>query len=116
MSVLGTVYLIHIDGQGLETRPGVYAKHYLGWSADHEARMECHAAGRGSRLMAAVKRAGLDWRVVKTWDQTDRHWERRLKNLKNGAKLCPVCVAERRAAGANVHLLDPARPTLAVAA
>lgn len=41
-------------------------------------------------LMAAVTRAGIPWRVVRTWEGT-RDDERRMKAQKNTKRVCPVC-------------------------
>lgn len=78
------MYLIHF------TTPYRHARHYLGWAANLEARLDHHRAGTGARLMAVVTNAGIDWRVVRTWDG-DRTFERRLKNGRNVPRLCPVC-------------------------
>lgn len=86
-NVAGTIYLLHFE------RPYRHARHYLGWTEGEsiDRRIEEHRSGRGSRLMAAVSNAGIDFRVARTWSGT-RHEERRLKNGKNTGKwLCPDC-------------------------
>lgn len=92
-NVPGTVYLIHFD------RPLCHARHYIGWAAQLDRRLAHHAGGTGSKLMAAVARAGIGWQVARTWPG-DRFFERRLKNRKNAARLCPICQAAREAADA----------------
>jgi predicted GIY-YIG superfamily endonuclease len=89
--VSGTIYLIHFERPiGDLQNPHGYAQHYLGWTDDLSSRIEAHRSGNGSALMAAVNRAGIDWRVVRVW-QGDRALERKLKNRKNAPKLCPIC-------------------------
>ncbi|HZR80419.1 MAG TPA: hypothetical protein VFD92_04905 [Candidatus Binatia bacterium] len=88
------VYLIHFD------RPLAHAQHYLGFSENEETlgrRLEHHRAGTGSRLMAAVARAGIDRRVVRIWPEGTRTFERELKNRRDRAHLCPECRAWRAA-------------------
>lgn len=85
-----TVYLIHFS----EPLSGT-ANHYLGWAKDLPSRLRQHASGTGSRLMAAVTRSGIPWRVVRTWPG---NWtlERQLKKKKDSAGLCPVCREARK--------------------
>lgn len=84
----GLVYLVHFD------RPYKHASHYIGWSRQLEARLAHHRAGRGSTLMRAVSEAGIPWEVVRIWPDADRNFERRLKNMKNAPRLCPICSGE----------------------
>lgn len=88
------IYLIHF------ARPLHHARHYLGYATDVAAlpaRVERHAAGRGSKLMAAVAAAGIPFEVVRTWPDGTRDDERRLKNQNHGPRLCPICNAARAA-------------------
>lgn len=83
------VYLIHFD-QKLH-----HAQHYIGF-VDHpahslESRLEYHKKGLGSKLLRAVGQKGIEFKVVRTWEEGDRNFERKLKNQKNASKLCPVC-------------------------
>lgn len=81
----GTVYLICFD------RPFRHARHYLGWTEGPVAkRMDRHRRGDGARLLAALKRAGIGWELVRTWPG-DRALERKLKNRKCSKQLCPKC-------------------------
>jgi hypothetical protein len=91
MSHDGTAYLLHFD-EGLDNRPGVQARHYLGFTTNLESRLDAHERGRGSALMSEVKRRGIQWRLARVWDGVDRTYERKLKNRKNAPRLCPVCV------------------------
>ena len=81
---MGTVYLVHFD------QPYYHAQHYLGWSEDVNARLDRHLSGNGSKLLRAVSKANIGFRVVRTWDG-DRKLERRLHKQKNSPKLCPIC-------------------------
>lgn len=83
-NVKGTVYLIHFE------TPYRHAKHYLGWTGNLEQRIKAHASGEGSPLMAAVQRAGIDWRLARTWENVDRYFERKLHH-RHGTRLCPIC-------------------------
>lgn len=89
MNTLGTVYLIHFD------RPFGHAQHYVGWASCLAARIAHHRKGTGANLMKHVTRAGINWQVVRTWENTDRNFERRLHNRKNTAQLCPICQAAK---------------------
>lgn len=88
--MLGTVYLLHFDVNL------AHARHYIGWAKDLDARLRHHGTSNGSRLMAAVSGAGIGFRVVRTWPG-DRHLERKLKQRKDAASLCPQCRARRLA-------------------
>lgn len=81
----GTIYLIHFATRFK------HAGHYLGWASDLDARLVRHEAGRGARLVRAVKDAGIGVTVVRTWRGT-RYDERRLKQ-RGKSDICPVCAA-----------------------
>lgn len=85
------VYLIHFF------EPLAHARHYVGYTESAktlDARLEHHKTGNGSRLMAAVSKAGIEWTVVRTWKGGDRNFERWIKDQHNAARFCPVCRAE----------------------
>lgn len=82
--VQGTIYLLHFE------KPYQHARHYLGWSAELNARLSEHHAGRGSKLMAAVVQAGIPFVVARTWTG-DTFDERRLHRQNNSPRLCPIC-------------------------
>lgn len=84
-NVPGTVYLIHLD------RPLAHSQHYIGWTNDLPNRMHEHETGRGSAFLRAAKEAGINFKVVRTWEGQDRNFERKLKNRKNAKFLCPTC-------------------------
>lgn len=81
---VGTVYLIHLD-------PAYkHARHYTGWSANLEQRLEEHRAGIGARLLDVVQKAGGSWHLVRTWRGT-RELERAIKDMRAVPQLCPEC-------------------------
>jgi predicted GIY-YIG superfamily endonuclease len=82
-----TVYLIHFE------QPFRHAKHYLGFtSLALEERVARHMTDRGAALLRALNRAGIGWRVVRTWSG-GIELEKQLKRSKNAPRLCPVCAA-----------------------
>jgi hypothetical protein len=80
------VYLLHFD------RPYRHARHYLGWcrAGRLDERLAEHRAGRGARLMAVIKDAGIGFELARTWPGP-RALERRLKNCHNTPRKCPLC-------------------------
>jgi len=85
MAELGTIYLLHFD------QPYKHARHYLGWARSLKSRLEQHQRGGGARLLQVAKRAGITWRVARTWENKDRHQERRWKKHGHQARLCTIC-------------------------
>lgn len=81
------VYLVHFD------TPYHHARHYLGYADDIAARLKEHRAGRGSRLCAVVRSAGIDFTFVRFW-RGGRRIERKLKNQHSAPRLCPICRAQ----------------------
>lgn len=82
-------YLIHF-----ETRYQ-HAQHYIGFvERDLPGRIKYHAAGRGSRLVGAVARAGIRFIVARIWPDADRNHERRLKRSRHAHRYCPICRGE----------------------
>jgi predicted GIY-YIG superfamily endonuclease len=91
--VPGLIYLAHFDEPiGGEGRNG--AQHYTGWALDLDRRIEEHRAGRGARIMTALKDRGIGFRVAKV-EPGDRNRERQLKN-HGAARRCPICIEERK--------------------
>lgn len=88
----GVVYLLHFD------QPYKHARHYTGWAADLDARLAEHQAGRGARLLAVVKAAGIGWTLARTWPGT-RTRERQLKNQGGASRHCPQCGITPRSQG-----------------
>ena len=100
------LYLVHF------AEPYEHARHYLGF-VDHvgrdaekalASRLDFHRKGQGSRLLAVVTAAGIEWEVVRTWPDGDRTTERRLKG-HSSTRMCPVCNPE----GAHRHGVRPPR-------
>jgi len=85
----GEIYLIHFE------KHYHHARHYIGFTKT-DSRTQRHLDGRGSKLLKAVDAAGIAFQVVRTWEG-DRHLERKLKNRKKAAKLCPICREEKKA-------------------
>ena len=89
-NVPGLIYLLHFD------RPLHHARHYLGWTEGETLteRLDRHRSGHGSKLVAAVRRAGIDFKVARIWSGT-RHDERKLKKSKNvPRRYCLICQGE----------------------
>lgn len=70
-----------------------HAKHYIGYCNEGglEARIEKHRKGTGAKIMAAVVKSGIEFEVARVWEGADRNFERKLKNQKNAARICPHC-------------------------
>lgn len=80
------VYLIHFE------RNFSHARHYLGSTDDLGRRLAQHRRGDGAKLMAAINRAGIDFKVARIW-RGGRTLERQLKKRHSGVRLCPICQA-----------------------
>ena len=80
----GWVYIIHFDEKFH------HAGHYIGFALNVEGRLYYHKKGTGSKLLAALNRAGIGYKIVRVL-AGDRNLERKLKNKKNTAALCPIC-------------------------
>lgn len=85
----GTVYLLHFSAAYR------HAGHYTGWTDDLDARIAAHAAGRGARLLAVIKAAGLTFTLARTRPGT-RADERAIKNAGGARRYCPVCTPAPR--------------------
>lgn len=91
------VYLLHFDRP---IAPGRHTtQHYIGHADDLARRIDSHRRGRyqdGSgcaKLCAVAKERGIGFRVARLW-RGGYELERRLKGLKAGRRLCPVCGRE----------------------
>jgi predicted GIY-YIG superfamily endonuclease len=94
---VGTIYLLCFDRpMGNAANPRAMATHYMGWTTDLDARLAAHTAGQGASITRAAIEQGITWTLVRTWTGT-RDDERKLKNQKQGPKLCPTCRARRTA-------------------
>lgn len=92
---MGTCYLIHFDTPIGGSNPRGKASHYLGYTHYLSDRLHAHATGNGSRLMAAVGRAGITWQLARTWENATHDTEKLLKRRHNNPKLCPICWANK---------------------
>jgi predicted GIY-YIG superfamily endonuclease len=68
----------------------------MGWAENLKKRLKRHRVGNGAKLMSAIKRAGIDWELARTWENVDRHFERRLKKWKKSRKFCPTCKKKKQ--------------------
>lgn len=84
------VYLIHF-AQKLH-----HAQHYIGFvDRNLKQRIKKHRSNTGAKLLAAVNRHGIQWEVVKVWEDGSRDLERRLKSRKKARCICPICRARQ---------------------
>ncbi len=83
--IIGSVYLVHLN------RALHGARHYLGFSTNIPQRLAAHKAGRGSPLLGAATKKGINWRLVRSWRKRDGYFEQDLKRRYALADLCPVC-------------------------
>lgn len=91
------IYLVHLNRPlGNLDNPRGQARHYLGSTDNLKGRMYYHRHGCGSKLLAAAVKAGIKFRVVRTWEADDRELEFKLKALHNHAALCPICSRKHR--------------------
>lgn len=77
--------MIHLD------EPMAHAQHYIGWAKWLKRRIEHHRKGTGANFLKHAVARGIDFSVVRQWENGDKNLERRLKNRKNARRLCPVC-------------------------
>ena len=85
----GTVYLLHFD------QPYRHARHYVGWALNVKRRLAEHEAGRGARLLAVVRAAGIGWQLARMWPGS-RARERQIKRQGGHARHCPLCGVKPR--------------------
>ena len=83
---LGVIYLLHFH------RPYRHAKH---WTDDLLHRLDCHAAGRGARLVEVIWQAGIGFTCVRICEGT-RTTERAIKNAGGAVRYCPACTSGPR--------------------
>ncbi len=83
------VYLIHLS------KPFHHARHYLGFTTDLKSRLFHHRNGTGSKFLAAVNKAGITWRVIRTWEDKGIEFEQKVKRCGNSTSYCPICRKKR---------------------
>lgn len=94
-------YLLHFSRPYIGQRRNPNAKrvqvvnHYLGYSKrDPYERITQHQQGQGARLTQVAVNAGIQLIPAQIWMSATRKDERKLKNRKNAAQLCPLCHAK----------------------
>ena len=85
--LIGTTYLLHFD------QPIGHSRHYLGWTVDLHARLDCHRSGFRDRcvLTYEASRRGIGFRLARTWVAVPIAHEKQLKRQRNGPRFCPIC-------------------------
>jgi predicted GIY-YIG superfamily endonuclease len=71
-----------------------HAKHYIGFSKTEDSiqkRLETHKKGNGSRLLNALNKAKIDYKIVRVWPDADGKFERKLKKRGESKVFCPIC-------------------------
>jgi hypothetical protein len=98
----GLVYLLHFDAVYVPY-PGAprrdCAEHYTGRVRGGPRalgrRLKQHGTESGSRLMLAVRAAGITWQLARTWPGgSDR--EKQLKRQGGASRRCPLCGVKPR--------------------
>lgn len=81
------VYLIHFETKYK------HCNHYIGYCEDGHLlkRFKRHKRGDGAKLLRALNIAGIDYYIIRVWEDGDRDFERKLKNTKNSKRFCPIC-------------------------
>ena len=64
--------------------------------ANVKRRLAEHEAGRGARLLAVVREAGIGWQLARMWPGS-RARERQIKRQGGHARHCPLCGVRPRA-------------------
>lgn len=83
---------------GLSLHTRITTRYLTGYQAAGIAlRIAGHRAGRGSRLMAVIAEAGIEFQVTRVWASATEAHEKALKDLNNRRKLCPACTPGTRA-------------------
>ena len=60
------------------------------WARNVKRRLAEHEAGRGARLLAVVRSAGIGWTLARMWPGS-RARERQIKRQGGHARKCPLC-------------------------
>jgi len=79
------VYLIHFEEKL------AHAGHYLGKAENIEERLARHKKGNGARILKELKQKGIDFQIVRIWENVSPNFERKLKIAGHNNKLCPIC-------------------------
>jgi len=87
---IGFVYLLHFD------RPYHHARHYVGFTQYLGRRVKRHLAGKGSPLIEAASKAGIEITLARVWHNVTGRFERRIHNMQQTKLLCPLCMGRRK--------------------
>ena len=87
-------YLLCFDVPFGPVDPGCHADHYDGIADVLRRRLSRHEQGKGAKLTAYARRAGIGWTLTRIWENIDRTEERRLK-ANCGMAWCPRCRTEK---------------------
>jgi hypothetical protein len=72
-------------------RPRTNCRKVQQWTARNvKRRLAEHEAGRGARLLAVVREAGIGWQLARLWPG-GRARERQIKRQGGHARHCPLC-------------------------
>ena len=87
-------YLLCFDVPFGPVDPGCHADHYDGIADVLRRRLSRHEQGKGAKLTAYARRAGIGWTLTRIGENIDRTEERRLK-ANCGMAWCPRCRTEK---------------------
>jgi predicted GIY-YIG superfamily endonuclease len=92
------VYLIHFE------KKFKHAQHYIGFCKDGnlKKRIKRHRKGDGAKLLRAVSLAGIEYNIVRVWDDGTQDFERRMKKTHHRELFCPICNPDY----SGIYLLD----------
>lgn len=79
------VYLIHFS------KKFYHARHYIGWTQNLSQRMSYHRNGNGAKILNALNKLGIEYTVVREWEDGTPELEKQLKRQKNSKRFCPIC-------------------------
>lgn len=82
-----TVYLLHFERP---ISPNHTAQHYVGTAKMLACRLDMHKVRPDARLLQVAKERGIGFALARTW-RGGRIEERKIKNRKEGPRLCPIC-------------------------
>jgi predicted GIY-YIG superfamily endonuclease len=105
---MGYVYLIHFE------RPIGKAQHYTGFTQNFERRISQHRNGEGSELTRLANEKGINWLVVRVWQDATLETEKSIKTMSTKIT-CPICrqkqkdLKERQVSIANMQAVAKAR-------
>ena len=95
---MGTVYLLHFQSKiGNKLLTHGHAQHYIGYTnLPVDERVQRHLMGDGAAIVRYVSKQGLPIVIVRLWPNVTRAFERKLKQLKNAPRLCPICSTQSK--------------------